>query len=60
MRDGSVLRGWPGGRRRAQDGPRSMLVDQKFGTRKPRSASRSRALFDPTSRFAVRLEPPGT
>ena len=45
MRDGSVLLGWPGGRRRAQDGPRSMHVDQKFGTRKPRSASRSASRF---------------
>src|SRR5262249_59418456 len=25
MRDGSVLLGWPGGRRRAQDGPRFAL-----------------------------------
>ena len=41
MRDGSVLLGWPGGRRRAQDGPRAMHVDRKFGTRKRRSASRS-------------------
>jgi predicted DNA-binding ribbon-helix-helix protein len=41
MRDGSVLLGWPGGRRHAQDSPRSMLVDQVHGTRKPRSARRS-------------------
>ena len=34
IRDGSVLLGWPGGRRRAQDGPRSMLVDQVHGTRR--------------------------
>ena len=32
MRDGSVLLGWPGGRRRAQDGRRSTLVDQAHGT----------------------------
>jgi predicted DNA-binding ribbon-helix-helix protein len=45
MRDGSLLLGWPGGRRRAQDGPRSMLVDQAHGTRKPRPASRSASRF---------------
>ena len=39
MRNGDVSWGWPGGRRRAQDGPRS-LVDQVHGMRKPRSASR--------------------
>ena len=42
MRDGDVvLLGWPGGRRRAQDGPRSMHVDQKFGTRRARQSRRS-------------------
>ena len=41
MRDGSVLLGWPGGRRRAQEGPRAMRVDTKYGTRKPCSAGRS-------------------
>jgi predicted DNA-binding ribbon-helix-helix protein len=40
MRDGSVLLGWPGGRRRAQEGPRPMLVDLKHGTRRPRSKQR--------------------
>jgi predicted DNA-binding ribbon-helix-helix protein len=41
MRDGSVLLGWPGRRRRAQEGPRAMCVDLKYGTRKPCSGSRS-------------------
>ena len=40
MRNGDVLLGWPGGRRRAQDGPHVMLVDQKHGTRRPRSQQR--------------------
>jgi predicted DNA-binding ribbon-helix-helix protein len=41
MRNGGVALGWPGGRRRAQEGPRPVLVDLKYGTRKSRSASRS-------------------
>jgi predicted DNA-binding ribbon-helix-helix protein len=36
MRDGSVVLGWPGGRRRAQQGPRPH-VDLKHGTRRARS-----------------------
>ena len=37
MRNGDVSLGWPGGRRRAQEGPRPLLVDLKHGTRRPRS-----------------------
>ena len=40
MRSGGVALGFPGGRRRAHEGPRPMLVDLKYGTRKPRLASR--------------------
>jgi hypothetical protein len=37
MRDSSVLLGFPGGRRRAQDGPRRlMLVDEVHGTLRAR------------------------
>jgi hypothetical protein len=42
MRNGDVSLGWPGGRRRAQKGPRPMLVDQRYGTRRPRSSDGAR------------------
>jgi predicted DNA-binding ribbon-helix-helix protein len=45
MRNGDVSMGWPGGRRRAREGPRSVLVDHAHGTRRPRSASRSASRF---------------
>jgi len=54
MRDGSVLLGRPGGRRRAQEGPKPMLVDQVYGTRKPRSASRCASRLSPARRRALR------
>ena len=41
MRNGDVSLGWRGGRRRAQEGPHAMLVDQVHGTRKPRSRRRA-------------------
>jgi hypothetical protein len=45
MRHGGVALGFPGGRRRAQQGPRPVLVDLKYGTRKPRTASRTASRF---------------
>jgi predicted DNA-binding ribbon-helix-helix protein len=54
MRNGDVSLGWPGGRRRAQEGPRSTLVDQVYGTRKPRSASRSASRLSPARCRALR------
>jgi len=54
MRNGDVSLGWPGGRRRAQEGPRPMLVDQVYGTRKPRSASRCASRLSPARRRALR------
>ena len=56
MRDGSVLLGRPGGRRRAQEGPKPMLVDQVYGTRKPRSArERERRAAIVAARYPPRL-----
>jgi predicted DNA-binding ribbon-helix-helix protein len=52
MRNGDVSLGWPGGRRRAQEGPRPMMVDLKYGTRKPRSRQRGDGARPPRPRAA--------
>jgi hypothetical protein len=57
MRDGGVLLGWPGGRRRAQDGlRRCMLVDQVHGTRKSRQARRSLKALKAEAEYRARSE----